>query len=148
MKGLIYILFFPSGKWYIGSTIQRWMSHRLGVHKDCLLRRRQSKLYEHWRELGWESMNWEIIDTVDVSDVKELRQKELELINSNFDENCLNTKLSISGLELKEWKQQYRQRNATANAEYMKAYRQANREYFKEYNRLWMRKKRAEAQNA
>lgn len=137
MIGKIYILLFPSGKWYIGSTSKRWLSSRISSHKIDCERGVNSHLYNHAREIGWENMIAEVIEEFEVPDRHLILAREQEYLNEYFDENCLNQVSAYTGLtkaeymkqmnnkpEWKEYAQTYRETHREKHKAYMKAYRE------------------------
>ncbi len=142
MKGLIYILFFPSGKWYIGST-WNYFSSRLGVHKADLKRGVNSNLYNHIRQIGWDCLCYEILDNVNLESRLELYKLEQEWIIRFRDENCLNQTSAYTGLDKAEYCRQ--KNNDPKWKDYAIKYREAHRDKQREYMKLYhLRKNQAE----
>ena len=69
MKGIIYKYTSPSGKCYIGQTINE--KERKNQHKRTYIKVENLKLdtafYKSIRKYGWENFNYEVLETVDES---------------------------------------------------------------------------------
>ena len=87
-KGYIYKLNCPDGYFYIGSTTD-YLSRRIGKHKsDSKIK--NNKLYNHINKFKWDFIKIIIIDKFDDINIKDLLNKEYELINKEYSEYYLN----------------------------------------------------------
>ena len=131
MKGIIYKLVFPDGKFYIGSTT-RDLRERFWDHKKCAnpdnATVRHQPLYEHWRKFSINTVTIECLEELECSH-KDIRFIESEYINLfNADEDCLNQcKAYLTPEQEQEWKRQYRQTNLEALRSYDRAWKKEKR---------------------
>lgn len=58
--GLIYKATLPSGKSYVGKTIN--LKFRIRSHKYCCNRGVNSKFYNAMRKYGFDNISWEILE--------------------------------------------------------------------------------------
>ena len=86
----IYKLVCADGHYYYGSTIQT-LNERLQHHKGSS-NTQTSKIYTHIREIGWDKVHIELVQSVSCENRKQLRVIENTYIVSNIkDQLCLNT---------------------------------------------------------
>jgi predicted GIY-YIG superfamily endonuclease len=142
MIGKIYILFFPDGYWYVGSTTQRYMSQRLAQHKIKTHLGRTSNLYNHIRDVGWDTMDCEILEEVDVKTIEELRQCEQRYIDENKDTYCLNELKAFTGLTKKDYWKDYQKKHPDLYKTIRAKYRETHRKQRSEYNKAYRLKKK------
>jgi hypothetical protein len=116
---------------YIGSTIQRL---------DCRLNRHRSNgnTCSSKEIVKYEDAVIELIETVYYTNIKELRDKELEYIIANR-EICVNV---IRYKDYNEWFEEYREKNREKIRERHKEYCEKNREYWKKYWKEYYEKNR------
>ena len=89
MKGIVYVLKFSDGKFYIGSTVET-IAGRMRNHRHDCKRRATGFLYKHWRHLN-EEPNAEILDTVDLETKEDLRTIERHWLEPFLEDvDCLN----------------------------------------------------------
>jgi hypothetical protein len=111
---------------YIGSTIQR-LDYRLSDHRSKNAHR--SNIACSSKEIvKYEDAVIELIETVYYTNIKELRDKELEYIIANR-EICVNVKRYKDD---KEQKKEWNEKNAEKIREQQKEYREKNREKLRE----------------
>jgi len=99
MKGKIYKLFFENDI-YIGSTFDKYLSNRLGKHRDVARKQRSTtKLYKTMYEKGANNFIIELLEEYECKTKEELRNKEDEWI----------TKLtpSLNTNKSKVWTEEY-----------------------------------------
>lgn len=73
VKGLIYRAISPNGKKYYGFTSND-LAKRRSYHKRLCNRGRNSRFYSAIKHHGWENFKWEIIETHETLDKKELKK--------------------------------------------------------------------------
>lgn len=56
----VYRIYDNNGMTYIGSTELK-MGQRISSHKQCFIKKVNWKLYNHWNNIGWDSMKFDII---------------------------------------------------------------------------------------
>ena len=100
MRGSIYKLECSDGKFYIGSTIQD-LELRLWEHKKYSnpnnLSKRNQKVYEHIRLIGWDNVKMILIEEVDCDSLYDIRYLESEYIRMFKDDpDLLNMCLSYN----------------------------------------------------
>ena len=91
MLGRIYKL-SGGGKFYIGSTTET-LKGRLKHHRSRSndSDRRQSELYIHFKNIGWEQAIIELIEEIEVETRKQLLERECIYIKESMkDPHCLN----------------------------------------------------------
>lgn len=90
MKGVIYRLVFPDGKYYIGSTINK-IYDRMYCHKRDCANGHKSKLYEHWKKFN-QLPTIEILEEVEIHTLNDLHRLERFYVQPIFeDDECLNS---------------------------------------------------------
>lgn len=77
MEGYIYKLISPSGKCYIGQTVN--LKRRLSDYKNFHHCEKQKKLFNAIRKYGFENFQWEIIEFINIESKQELQKKLNEL---------------------------------------------------------------------
>ena len=115
MRGFIYRLVFPDKKFYIGSTIQT-LEDRLYRHRaDSKVYK--SNLYMHVNKIGWNDVNIELLEEVDINNLRDLHFIESEYFRLFYEDiDCLNTDNPYATIQEKreQWKKQaaiYRRNN-------------------------------------
>lgn len=103
----IYKLYCDDGYFYIGSTVDRYLSRRYHKHKCDSVRPeyKDNKVYSHIHKLGWSRVKIILIETLDFINHLERRKKENEhIVKYLNDPLCLNTnKAYRTDDELKEY---------------------------------------------
>ncbi len=153
-KAKIYKLVDPDGFYYYGSTCTS-LSLRFTRHKMDSKLRPESKVYQHFLEVGWNNVQHILVtDECNVENEDQLRQFENTFIEPNLNtEKCLNTFRSFyalgkdnfdSELECKrvaaklyndehiEEHKQYREAHKEQISERKKQYRENNKEKIKQ----------------
>lgn len=117
------------GKFYIGSTTQtlnlRLKNHRSKSKEDS---RKNTPLYKHFNEVGWENSIIELIHEQYFSDKKDLLEYEkTEIKKYQNNDNCLNYARPIRTIEEK----------IQQNKEYGKLHRKQHPEYHRQRLAEW-----------
>jgi hypothetical protein len=123
INGKIYTIRSPhTEKFYIGSTIQKYLSDRMYTH-----RKNNTSSSSEIIKLG--DAYIELIENYKCNTKEELRKREGELIRLNKD-NCVNKQ--IAGRSNKQWREE--------NKEYIKQYKLDNEEKIKQYTKEYCKK--------
>ena len=72
VNGVIYLITFPSNKYYVGQTF-RGFEERKKQHKRSM-NKEDYPVYRAMRKYGWDNLKWEIVDTA--KSIEELYEKE------------------------------------------------------------------------
>lgn len=148
MIGRVYKL-EGGGKFYIGSTtcdLKNRLKHHRSKSKEDISKNRA--VYVHFRELGWQNVTITLLYEFEVTNRRELYEKECEFIKQFIGtENCLNTiRSAITRIEKKEsdaiYGKKRRQENHEHERKRLQEWRKNNPEKYKEQTRrYWERKK-------
>lgn len=128
-KGKIYKIISNSTKYfYIGSTTQT-LNLRFGKHKAKSKTCPDRKIYKAFDDIGWDDLKIiKIVDTPDCKTKEDLTQQEQKYIEELTNEWCLNSRPAWTGLNRKDYKKDYCQKNKEHKREYDKQYRQQDRD--------------------
>jgi len=88
MIGYIYLITCPKDYYYIGSTVNYDL--RISQHQNALDNKSNSNLYHQMRKLNYNIIESIILEVVEVSDRKELFEKEEKTIFDYASDKCLN----------------------------------------------------------
>lgn len=168
ITGRVYRINAPDGAFYIGSTI-RTLKERLAIHRsDCKDIRRKSKVYDYFRNNGWDGVEMVLLHEGTFSCLDDLRWKEREFVQPLLqDFLCLNTKVPIETVEERrarnaagvrekrkhltqddkkrvneQAKARYAKKSKEERAAKVKAYREKNLDHIREMERIAAAKRR------
>ena len=152
MIGRIYKLECKlTSKFYICSTIHN-LVYRLKKHRSSSkeIRKQNSPLYSHFREVGWNNANMSLIKEVTFESRRDLLEMEkVEILKFLGDELCLNHNRPLQTLEekleqTKEYGKIHRQLNKERQREKLNEWRKNNPEKWKEQTKRYNEKKKQE----
>jgi group I intron endonuclease len=104
MKGYIYKITSPSGKVYVGQTIDIKTRKNKYRYLNC---KNQTRLYKSLLKYGWENHAFEILETVDVDDLNVLNSLEIEwILKLDCFKNGLNCTLGGHGNSGREYSEE------------------------------------------
>lgn len=148
MLGRIYKI-EGGGKFYIGSTTCE-LKYRLKKHrsKSKEIVAKNTPLYVHFREIGWQNANITQIEQFEITSRKDLLIRECEYIKNFLDnENCLNRKRPVITKEEKKlsdkiYGRKIRKENPEKERQRLKEWRKNNPEKWKEQYTKYIQKKK------
>ncbi len=129
---MIYKLTSKDGYYYYGSTFKSSVEKRLIEHKSfCKTfeqsNNKNSKLYNHFKNIGWDDCVIECVEQINIDDKTILRTIESKYIkNAVNDEKCLNMDIP------KHTSKEYYRDNKETLLEKSKIKRQANLELYRQ----------------
>ena len=77
MKGYIYKITNPSGKVYIGQTVDLKVRKNKYKYINC---KNQTRLYRSLLKYGWENHIFEVLETIDIVNNEDLNILEIKYI--------------------------------------------------------------------
>ena len=117
-----------TGDFYIGSSKdvkRRWREHKKpSVWKRCP----NKQLYKDMQKYGTDKFEFEILEEVEIEQLKEKEQQFIETLKPTYNNNRAN------GFDFERYKE-YQIEYYQQNRENKKEYYQQNRERYKEYNK-------------
>jgi len=110
-KGKIYKLYCDDGHYYYGSTIHKYLSARLSIHReDSKNKYLNSKVYKHINSIGWDRVKIILVEEFDYTTRDDMKRRENKyIVESLSDPLCLNHNRAIITDE--ERLEKVRQRN-------------------------------------
>lgn len=149
MKAQIYRLScLKTGKYYIGSTTHT-LNYRLKKHRSASKEehRKNSPLYTHFREVGWENADMSTLFEVIVETRRELFNIEKnEILNHINSDLCLNYNRPLITQDEKklrdaEYGKQRREFNPERERERIKEWRKNNPDKYREQRRRYINRR-------
>jgi hypothetical protein len=114
MKGKIYRIYWPDGRFYIGSTVQS-LTERIRIHKRRNILNLSPK--------DWSEAKIEILEEVECETLRDLHYLERIYLETCKDDLCLNKKLPyLTNEEYRETRASWGKMNRERHNEIARAY--------------------------
>jgi hypothetical protein len=124
-----------TGLFYVGSTTEKTLSHRLGKHRSGYKSwiKEKTNYVSSYQILEGDDYDIVLLESCPCSSKDELHKKERYYIETLY---CVNR--NIAGRTLEEYNKEYREANKTKISEYQQQYRQDNKDKLIEQKKKYL----------